>query len=173
MLGNDISFPTEVVDLAVLNDRSIDAQSRAIIRYALEINDPWLARLVRRAKAGETVVDTINVSETPKMSAASSSEEKIGPLTEMICSGGEESAAALLVLMATIEDSTDPKALAHAAKHLAFTRCGELNAYGIVDITICDILQSEILQRVYCRAAVRRHPQVSEAQNHFLAPAPT
>ena len=29
---------------AVLNDTSIDPQSRAIIRYALEINDPWLAR---------------------------------------------------------------------------------------------------------------------------------
>ena len=30
---------------AVLNDRSIDPQSRAIIRYALETNDPWLAEL--------------------------------------------------------------------------------------------------------------------------------
>ena len=34
---------------AVLNDTSIDPQSRAIIRYAMEINDPWLARLVRGA----------------------------------------------------------------------------------------------------------------------------
>lgn len=42
---------------AVLNDKSIDPQSRAIIRYALEINDPWLAELVRRADAGEPVVD--------------------------------------------------------------------------------------------------------------------
>ena len=49
---------------SVLNDRSIDAQSRAIIRYALEINDPWLARLVRRAEAGETIVETIDVSKT-------------------------------------------------------------------------------------------------------------
>ena len=32
---------------AVLNDSSIDPQSRAIIRYALEVNDPWLAELVR------------------------------------------------------------------------------------------------------------------------------
>src|SRR4029079_516001 len=31
---------------AVLNDRSIDPQSRAIIRYAMEINDPWLAEFV-------------------------------------------------------------------------------------------------------------------------------
>src|ERR1043165_10288857 len=43
---------------AVVNDRSIDGQSRAIIRYALETNDPWLAELVRRADAGETVVDS-------------------------------------------------------------------------------------------------------------------
>jgi hypothetical protein len=42
---------------AVLNDESIDAQSRAIIRYGLETNDPWLAELVRRANAGERIVD--------------------------------------------------------------------------------------------------------------------
>ena len=38
--------------LSVLNDRSIDPQSRAIIRYAMEINDPWLAELVRRGRGG-------------------------------------------------------------------------------------------------------------------------
>src|SRR5918994_6541970 len=43
---------------AVLNDRSIDPESRAIIRYALETNDPWLADLVRRADAGEAVIDS-------------------------------------------------------------------------------------------------------------------
>jgi hypothetical protein len=43
---------------AVLNDRTIDPQSRAIIRHALETNDPWLAELVRRADAGETVIDS-------------------------------------------------------------------------------------------------------------------
>jgi hypothetical protein len=48
---------------AVLNDRSIDPQSRAIIRYALEINDPWLAELVRRADAGEAIVDTLDFEE--------------------------------------------------------------------------------------------------------------
>src|SRR5687767_9310899 len=40
---------------AVLNDKSIDAESRAIIRYALETNDPWLARLVRRVDAGHSI----------------------------------------------------------------------------------------------------------------------
>jgi hypothetical protein len=43
---------------AVLNDKSIDPQSRAIIRYGLETNDPWLAELVRRAEAGEAIVET-------------------------------------------------------------------------------------------------------------------
>jgi hypothetical protein len=121
---------------SVLNDTSLDAQSWAIIRYALEINDPWLARLVRRAEAEGTIVDT--------NSGDDSSEEKIGPLAELICGSGEEAAAALLVLMATLENSTDPKALAHVAKHLAFTRCGELNAYGIVDAQIA-VVESQLL----------------------------
>src|SRR6185503_12899395 len=51
---------------AVLNDKSIDPQSRAIIRYALEINDPWLAELVRRADAGEPIVDTLDFEEPPE-----------------------------------------------------------------------------------------------------------
>lgn len=53
---------------AVLNDETIDPQSRAVIRYALEINDPWLAELVRRAEAGESVdVDTIDFSQEPEL----------------------------------------------------------------------------------------------------------
>ena len=51
---------------AVLNDKSIDPQSRAIIRYALEINDPWLAELVRRADAGEPIVDAHNFEDPPE-----------------------------------------------------------------------------------------------------------
>ena len=49
---------------AVLNDRSIDAQSRAMIRYALETNDPWLARLVSRADAGESLIDSAGFLKT-------------------------------------------------------------------------------------------------------------
>ena len=49
----------------VINDRTIDRQWRTLIRYALEINDPWLADLVRRAEAGETIIDTIDFSGTP------------------------------------------------------------------------------------------------------------
>ena len=51
---------------AVLNDRSIDAESRAIIRYALETNDPLLSEFVRRSDAGETIVDEagyLNISK--------------------------------------------------------------------------------------------------------------
>ena len=47
---------------AVLNDASIDSRSRAIIRYGLETNDPWLAELVRRADAGESIA-TIDFSQ--------------------------------------------------------------------------------------------------------------
>lgn len=45
--------------LSILHDTSIDPQSRAVIRYALETNDPWLAELVRRAEKGEAVADSI------------------------------------------------------------------------------------------------------------------
>ena len=50
---------------AVLHDTSIDPQSRGIIRYAMEINDPWLAELLRRADEGETALETIEFSQTP------------------------------------------------------------------------------------------------------------
>ena len=50
---------------AVIKDRSIDAQSRAIIRYGLETNDPWLSELVRRLDAGETIIETIVVLKHP------------------------------------------------------------------------------------------------------------
>src|SRR5688572_16568740 len=92
---------------AVLNDTSIDAQSRAVIRHALETNDPWLARLIKRDDAGETL-DT---------NGADPSRKKIEALAEIICGAGDQSAAALLVLMGTLEHSTDPKVLAHSAKH--------------------------------------------------------
>jgi hypothetical protein len=121
---------------SVLNDESIDAQSRAIVRYALETNDPWLAELVRRAAAGERIVDTIDFPQT--------SEAKIEALAEVICRSGDEPAAALLVLMATLENAANPNELAHTAKHLAFTRCGELNVYGAIDAQIA-IVEGKLL----------------------------
>ena len=119
---------------SVLNDRSIDPESRTIIRYALETNDPWLADLVRRADAGETVVDSAGFVKT-----GSTDEEKIAALAELICRAGDEAgtkSAALLVLMSTLENASHPKALANLAKHLAFTRCGELNLNGMVESQI-------------------------------------
>src|SRR5687767_8296421 len=93
---------------AVLNDTSIDPQSRTIIRYAMEMNDPWLAELVRRADAGETLFDTVDFSQIPDTTDHYSSNEKVEALAEMICQEGDEpetKSAALLVLMATIENS--------------------------------------------------------------------
>ena len=120
---------------SIIEDRSIDGGTRAIIRYGLETNDPLLSELVRRADAGEIIVDNIDVSQ---------SEEKIEALVEMICRAGDEPSAALLALMARLENATYPKALANTAKHLAFTRCGELNLYGMVDAQIA-LVEGELL----------------------------
>jgi hypothetical protein len=130
--------------LSVLNDKSIDAQSRAIIRYALETNDPWLAEMVRRADAGETIVDTTDFSQTPETNDADSSKGKIEALADIICGAGNESAAALLVLMGMLQNSSHPAVLANTAKHFAFTRCGELNVSGMVDAQIA-ALERELL----------------------------
>lgn len=130
---------------AKLSDRSIDPQSRAIIRYALETHDPWLAELVRRADAGEDVVENMQSLDTEGDEV---SEEKIETLAEMICRTGDEPAtksAALVVLMAAIENAAHPKALANTAKHLAFARCGELNFGGMVDAQI-ELLEGELLR---------------------------
>src|SRR5215213_1034484 len=94
---------------AVLNDTSIDPQSRAIIRYAMEVNDPWLAELVRRADAGEGNFDTLDFEQTPEMHTDDNNESKIDALTELICRAGDEpetKSAALLLLMATVEKSS-------------------------------------------------------------------
>ena len=131
---------------AVLNDKSIDAQSRGVIRYALETNDPWLAELVRRADAEEDVFENLQSIETNE---DGSSYEKITALTEMICRAGDEAAtksAALLVLLATLENATHPKAFSNMAKHLAFARCAELNVYGMVDTQI-EIFEKQLLGR--------------------------
>ena len=112
---------------SIINNKSIDAQTRTIIRYGLEIDDPWLPELVRCVDAGENIIDNLYVR---------SSEEKIEALTDLICRAGDEPSAALLVLLSTLENSTHPKALANTAKHLAFTRCGEVNLYGMVDAQI-------------------------------------
>lgn len=129
----------------MINDRAIDPRWRALIRYALETNDPALADLVRRADARETIIDNmIDFSPTSESSDTDPDEEKIEALAEIICRAGDETAAALLVLMGTLENSAQPKTLANTAKHLAFTRCGESNLFGIVDAQIA-IVESALL----------------------------
>ena len=130
---------------SLINDRTIDANDRAYIRYALATNDaPGLSELVRRIDAGEPVIDDSCVLEADD---EISTEEKLERLAAMICQAGsqpETRSAALLVLMSTLENSTEPKVLANHVKHIAFTRCGELNCFGMVDAQIAAI-ESELL----------------------------
>jgi hypothetical protein len=129
---------------SVINDTSIDPRWRSIIRYGLETNDPWLGDLVRRADADEPIIDTVDFSLEPASQEDDSSEEKIQTLAEIICRSGDESAAALFVLMGMFENSVHPKLLANTAKHFAFTRCGESNLFGIVDAQIA-VVEAELL----------------------------
>ena len=158
--GNRTTRTATIIDAlrrraeSVLNDRSIDPQSRAVIRYAMETNDPWLAKLVRYADEGESNVGAIEFSQKTSSGEADPNEGKVEALAEMICRAGDEpgtKSAALLVLMATLEDATHPKALANVAKHFAFARCGELNFNGMVDVQIAT-LEGELLaaDTVYC-----------------------
>ena len=48
---------------AVINDKSIDPQTRAVIRYGLETKDPWLAELIRRVDAGEAIFEQVTKPE--------------------------------------------------------------------------------------------------------------
>lgn len=114
---------------SIINNTEIDADTRAVIRYGLEINDPWLAELVRRAEAGESIFEDEQTLQV-------NSSEKIEALTDLICRAGDEpetKSAALFVLMATVEHARQPEAIARAAKHLAFMRCSELNLYSMVE----------------------------------------
>ena len=129
---------------SVMNERSIDPQWRNIIRYALEINDPWLADIVRRADAGEKIIDANDFSLEPEFNEDESTEEKVEALAEIICRAGDEAGAALFVLMGTLENSNHPKLLANSAKHFAFTRCGESNLFGMVDAQLA-VVEGELL----------------------------
>ena len=129
---------------SVINDRRIDPQWRSIVRYALEISDPWLADVVRRAGAGEKIIDSLDFTLEPDANEDDSNKEKVEALAEIICRAGDESAAALLVLMGTLENSSDPKLFANTVKHFAFTRCGESNLFGMVDAQLA-VVESELL----------------------------
>jgi len=135
---------------SLINDRSIDARTRAVIRYALETRDPWLAELVRRADAGENLFDTADLSQTPSddFNEEWPIEEKVEALAEIICRSGSGDdratrSAALLVLIAAIESSPHPKALAAVVKQLAFIRCSEMNLCGMIESQIA-VFEAEL-----------------------------
>jgi hypothetical protein len=135
-----VSDPTKRAALSpVINNTSIDPQWRTIIRCALELDDPWLAELIHRAEADENIIDTFESLRTPNTDEDDSTAGKIEALTKIICRGGDEPTAALYVLMGTLEDCTRPQELAQRAKHLAFTRCAELNLYGMADTHLAGI----------------------------------
>ena len=143
--NNTISDAIKRRAQSLINDRAIDASDRALIRYALATNDaPGLSELVRRVDAGEPVIDDSYLLEA---NDEISTEEKLERLAAMICQADappETRSAALLVLMSTLENSSEPKVLANHVKHIAFTRCGELNCFGMVDAQIAAI-ESELL----------------------------
>ena len=75
---------------SVINDRSIDGRTRALIRYALETSDPWLAELLRRVDSGESL-NTVDFSQDPQ--ARNDDDlvvDKIEVLAEMIYRSGDE-----------------------------------------------------------------------------------
>jgi len=143
--NNTLKFKPNGVDITerareIIRDITIDEGSRNLIRYALEIDDPSLPELLRRADAGESIDDNIYALDE-------ATEQKIRMLAETICRDGDDSemkSAALLVLMATLENAEHPKLVANTAKHFAFTRCGELNVCGMVDAQIA-ALEDELL----------------------------
>jgi len=99
---------------------------------------------VRRTDAGEPIIDDSCLLEA---NDEISIEEKLERCAEMIWRVGgqpETRSAALLVLMSTLENSIEPKVLVNHVKHIAFTRCGELNCFGIVNAQIAAI-ESELL----------------------------
>ena len=114
-----------------------------IIRYALEIDDPWLPEPVRNIDAGENIAECLDYPqlEYPRVAAVvedmsrqeTCNEEKIEALAEIICGANDRCAAALVVLMHTLEKSTYAKPLVNKAKHFAFARCAETNLLGLVD----------------------------------------
>jgi len=82
---------------------------------------------------------------TLKDSEDQATREKIEALVDIICgTGGAQAAGALFVLMGTIQNSTEAEALAHTAKHFAFTRCGDLNLFGMVDAQLA-VVEGELL----------------------------
>jgi hypothetical protein len=45
----------------LITNGSIPTQTRSLIRYALEIKDPYLGQLVRRVEGGEIVIERLHL----------------------------------------------------------------------------------------------------------------
>jgi hypothetical protein len=45
----------------LIKSSSIPPQTRSLIRYALEIKDPYLGQIVRCVEAGDMTIDSLNV----------------------------------------------------------------------------------------------------------------
>jgi hypothetical protein len=45
----------------LITKSSIPGQTRSLIRYALEIKDPYLGQLVRRVEAGEVTIEHVHL----------------------------------------------------------------------------------------------------------------
>ena len=129
---------------SVINDKTIDPQWRTIIRFALELNDPFVAELISRAEAGEDIVETFESVQTPVPIEDESILRKVEALAEIIARSGDEPTAALFILMETLESSTHQRALTNRAKHVAFSRCGELHVYEMIDAQLPEI-EGELL----------------------------
>lgn len=61
---------------SVINDKSIDASTRAVIRYGLEVNDPLLPDLVRSVDAGESIIETVEFLRIPASEGDSSKHRR-------------------------------------------------------------------------------------------------
>ena len=48
----------------LITNSSIPKQTRALISYALEIKDPYLAQVVRRVEAGEITIDCLHLENS-------------------------------------------------------------------------------------------------------------
>src|SRR5690242_14689540 len=64
---------------------------------------------------------------------------KVEAVAEIISRAGDEPTAALFILIETLESSTDPKVYTNRAKHVAFSHCGELHVYDMIDAQIAEV----------------------------------
>ena len=104
---------------------------------------------MRSVDAGENITESTDYPRAAAVVEGRSreqtcNEEKVEELAESICGANHRSAAALVVLMRTIEKSTHAKPLVNKAKHFAFARCAEANLLGLVD-TQTAVIEAELL----------------------------